>query len=1352
MKRLLTFHIFLILCYTLLAQSEAPQSYPPSVSQGELLGVIPALRDLTPQTSLSHAPYPKGWKKSNYFFSNEIRNHDAQPKGGDPLAIPKNGTESSGPQLQPGFNIEGLRDPFGVSPPDPTGDVGKNHYVQMVNTSGGSWFQVWDKNTGESVYGPALTSTIWDQVNSGSIGDPVIQYDPAAERWLMMEMKNFSENALLVAISDDSDPTGGWKAYSFQTVGFPDYPKLFVWNNAYMVTTNEIVNSNVCSGFALERSALLAGAPTFKIYRFVMPNFGGIRYQPAICADWEGGPPPPANSPGYIFRMYDDSWNGGADQLQIWEVNINWSTPGSSNISGPKVLYPAPFESRVCFGQGLFDCIEQPGGNQAPRLTALENILMYKAPYRNFGSHESVVFNQISDVSGQEGDGGDAAARWYELRKEPGGDWNIYQQSTYAPDLTINRFMGNISQDERGNIALGYSRVGPNTYPGLGITGRRLADPLNLMSIDEYILATGQTNHANDSRWGDYCSMSVDPVDGKTFWFTGEYQPSGADWGTRIGSFQIVRDPYDITPRRLISPVSSALLSNAEQVKVSIFNGGLNTATNITVSLQIDGVPIATENVPGPIAPDSALVHTFAPTVSFATLGQNYQVRVVAKWQEDIFDRNDTLYTTVTKLTSNDAQIAGVTEMSGLVCGTAKEFGLILRNASGLPMTSARIFYRPNINQPYTIYDWTGNLAPGRRDTIPLSFDGIVEGLNGFAAYSVLPNGQSDQFTANDTLKFKFYGNLDGNYLTAVANTKFGLLNWELRSLSNSILASGQLSQENTFDEICTEDETCYKLRLKSATLAWEGNFKLLDIFGNTLAETTVATNEVAFDIFNFCTPERFPVDAGAWNMVGPNTSTDLGSNEPVTARFRNFGLTELVNPEFAWRLDNGAWHTETYNGTLAPAQTVEYTFQQTADLSEAGRNYQFEFRTNIANDAQPENDTIIRNVMHLHQLDAWMTDLGIYSGCTPGDTMQIKAIGRNNGQNAIERIVLQTTINDVYVRRDTFDFTNEPIPSLYPFELQLEVDNLVAGVNKIDMAFVEVNGVTSDDAPNNSFLSKNVTVEADAYEIILTMQPDANPQEIRWEILDDSGNVVAEGGPLNLSATLLYTYCLKKDACFTFRVYDTGGNGIADPGLIIIYGINDGKFIYQNAPGNFGSVLDIPFCTYPPCATYNISAEVTPVSSPGATDGSILIHVQNGTPPFTYYIQPGGVFQEDSLFSNLPAGEYLVYAGDVNSCSQQIVVNISTVGVNDVATRIVKASPNPTTGLVWLEMSALEGEQYAICDVFHESGQILRSVRMARWDDTLRGALSLEKQPAGTYLIKVRGNRQQRVVKVVKQ
>src|SRR5207244_2610946 len=46
-------------------------------------------------------------------------------------------------------------------------------------------------------------------------------------------------------------------------------------------------------------------------------------------------------------------------------------------------------------------------------------------------------------------------------------------------------------------------------------------------------------------RWGDYSSMSVDPSDGCTFWYTTEYftnQTNGTNtppiWSTRIGSFK----------------------------------------------------------------------------------------------------------------------------------------------------------------------------------------------------------------------------------------------------------------------------------------------------------------------------------------------------------------------------------------------------------------------------------------------------------------------------------------------------------------------------------------------------------------------------------------------------------------------------------------------------------------------------------------------------------------------------------------------------------------------------------------------------------------------------------------------
>jgi len=49
---------------------------------------------------------------------------------------------------------------------------------------------------------------------------------------------------------------------------------------------------------------------------------------------------------------------------------------------------------------------------------------------------------------------------------------------------------------------------------------------------------TGFQNGVN--RWGDYSNLSIDPVDGCTFWFTTEYNNSGGwAWSTYIGSFKL---------------------------------------------------------------------------------------------------------------------------------------------------------------------------------------------------------------------------------------------------------------------------------------------------------------------------------------------------------------------------------------------------------------------------------------------------------------------------------------------------------------------------------------------------------------------------------------------------------------------------------------------------------------------------------------------------------------------------------------------------------------------------------------------------------------------------------------------
>src|SRR6184192_1515020 len=72
------------------------------------------------------------------------------------------------------------------APPDTNGDVGPNHYVQIVNTD----FAIFNK-TGTTVFGPVPINTLWSGFGGGcqtnNDGDPVVLYDPIADRWLISQ-------------------------------------------------------------------------------------------------------------------------------------------------------------------------------------------------------------------------------------------------------------------------------------------------------------------------------------------------------------------------------------------------------------------------------------------------------------------------------------------------------------------------------------------------------------------------------------------------------------------------------------------------------------------------------------------------------------------------------------------------------------------------------------------------------------------------------------------------------------------------------------------------------------------------------------------------------------------------------------------------------------------------------------------------------------------------------------------------------------------------------------------------------------------------------------------------------------
>jgi hypothetical protein len=155
---------------------------------------------------------------------------------------------------------------------------------------------------------------------------------------------------------------------------------------------------------------------------------------------------------------------------------------------------------------------------------------MYSLSYRNFGDHESLVVNH-SVVAGTS-----VAMRWYEIRS-PNGAPTIFQQGTVAPD-GHDRWLGSIAMDHSGDIALGYSVSSSGMHPAIRYTGRVPSDPPGTMEAENPVIdgAGSQTSEA----WGDYSSMTVDPIDDCTFFYTGEYLKTAGklNWATWIVSFR----------------------------------------------------------------------------------------------------------------------------------------------------------------------------------------------------------------------------------------------------------------------------------------------------------------------------------------------------------------------------------------------------------------------------------------------------------------------------------------------------------------------------------------------------------------------------------------------------------------------------------------------------------------------------------------------------------------------------------------------------------------------------------------------------------------------------------------------
>jgi len=464
----------------------------------------------------------------------------------------------------PKIGVSGLLNKPGMTatqwtPPDSTGAIGPNHYVEIVNSS----IAVYDRNL-NLVASQTLTAFI-GQPPSTPLCDPQIQWDAGAQRWLYAFLYcnvASSVQRLLVGWSKTTDPSAlssaGWCQWVIATDPYlMDYPKLG-HNGNYLIVGANMYNENPPSanppfgGARINWVSLPAnGDPSCT----VLPALGGTT-APLLNGDGVSytftpvpvnATDPAAASDGYIVSAYDAAGNTSSApapkaKVAVWHLDAAGVLHADNDVAVNS--YSMPSSAQQLGSTTVLDTLDG-------RLTQAVG-----DPVKGFYTQHTVAAA-----------GGRSQVDWYQFTVSGSTVVLAQQGSVASPTDWI--FNAAISPRWDGlGAAIAYNRSSASIYPVIAAQIRYQATASGTWAAGELVLVTSSAADNDRScnsptgspcRWGDYSALTPDP-NTNLVWGTNQFNtatgPAPA-WATQ--NFAIAPTPEAPTNVRAFAPRSTGV-------------------------------------------------------------------------------------------------------------------------------------------------------------------------------------------------------------------------------------------------------------------------------------------------------------------------------------------------------------------------------------------------------------------------------------------------------------------------------------------------------------------------------------------------------------------------------------------------------------------------------------------------------------------------------------------------------------------------------------------------------------------------------------------------------------------------
>ncbi|MEG2336379.1 MAG: T9SS type A sorting domain-containing protein [Bacteroidales bacterium] len=424
---------------------------------------------------------------------------------------------------------------------------------------------------------------------------------------------------------------------------------------------------------------------------------------------------------------------------------------------------------------------------------------------------------------------------------------------------------------------------------------------------------------------------------------------------------------HNVSLLRIQNP-SSGMLSNHEQISVWIKNQGKGNIDAIPLELLIDGEVKAYDTLKQSLAQGDSTLFTFVNSFDFSA-EKTYQIQIQSQVFSDINRTQDTVYKSVVSTQiPPDAGVSAILEPTDKAMSSTEKIKIQVKNFSKVDLydiplvcTAGKEIIKGSIHRLNAL------------DSIIYEFNDPLDlhlvGTHTLVAYTQV---DKDANKANDSCHKIVKSLKTDAALMAILSPKSGL-NLEQEAIRICIKNTGELSlkniavnylidstqvQEIITDSITPQDSLVYIFdRLYNFS---DPKTYLLTVWTSVLNDWNTKNDSLHTSIV--C--QKAEVDAGVVAITSP-VSGKLSTQEKISIIVKNFCNTALCNVAVECNVD--ALNLKgILNKTIAPHDSVSYTFEQSVDMSTKNK-YEIAAYTLLPNDINPDNDLYVLSVETLN-------------------------------------------------------------------------------------------------------------------------------------------------------------------------------------------------------------------------------------------------------------------------------------------------------------------------------------------------------------------------------------------------